>query len=241
MEKRLNRASFDFIPAAALKSRFDVFGHFYSVELSRNEVVECRSVLEIIDQTLTPDELSAVSKRKPDVVFVMMNPGSSQPLVDVNNRIVPDELHELPISLVPTKPDTTQYQVMRLMHHCAWRHVRVLNLSDLRCSKSGEFFKRYKALEADALFESHSVFSNQRKNELGLKLTTDRSVPVIVAWGVSAELDPLIERCQSRLVKHKMIKGLLKDGTSNKYLHPLPSLQSQKLQWVRRMVEQFHE
>jgi len=230
-----------FIPAADLKSKYDVFGHFYSVAVSRRRVVECRSVLEIAEQAHMPDEVSAVSKRKPDAVFIMMNPGSSRPLVEVNNRIDADKIHELPITLVSTKPDTTQYQVMRLMHHCEWRHVRVLNLSDLRCSKSGEFFKQFKALEEEASFDSHSIFSNRRKNELGLKMTSDKSIPVIVAWGVSDKLDPLIERCQSRLNKNRTIKGLLKEGTTNKFLHPLPSLQKQKVLWVKRMVEQCQE
>lgn len=230
-----------FIPAEELKNRYDVFGHFYSVEFSRNKFVECRSVLEIVEQAQTPDNTSALCKRKPDAVFIMMNPGSSRPLVDVKNRIAADELPELPILLVPTKPDTTQYQVMRLMHHCEWRHVRVLNLSDLRCSKSGEFFKQFKGLEAEASFDSHSVFSIRRKNELALKMTTDKTIAVICAWGVSAELDPLIERCTSRITKNKTIKGLLKAGTTNKFLHPLPSLQTQKIAWVDRMVEQCQE
>lgn len=230
-----------FIPAEELKNRYDVFGHFYSVEFSRNKFVECRSVLEIVEQAQTPNKMSVLSKRTPDAVFIMMNPGSSRPLVDVKNRIAAEALHELPISLVPTKPDTTQYQVMRLMHHCEWRHVRVLNLSDLRCSKSGEFFKQFKGLEAEASFDSHSVFSIRRKNELALKMTTDKTIAVICAWGVSAELDPLIERCTSRITQNKTIKGLLKAGTTNKFLHPLPSLQTQKMAWVNRMVEQCQE
>ena len=226
-----------FIPAEELKKRYDVFGHFYSVEFSRNKFVECRSVLEIIKGSQTPDKTSMLSQRQPDAVFIMMNPGSSRPLVEVKNRIAADALHELPISLVPTKPDTTQYQVMRLMDHCEWRHVRVLNLSDLRCSKSGEFFKQFKGLEDEASFDSHSVFSIRRKNELALKMTTDKTIAVICAWGVSAELDPLIERCTSRITQNKTIKGLLKAGTTNKFLHPLPSLQTQKMAWVDRMVE----
>ena len=230
-----------FIPAEELKNRYDVFGHFYSVEFSRNKFVECRSVLEIVEQAQTPDKMSVLSQRQPDAVFIMMNPGSSRPLVEVKNRIAADELHELPISLVPTKPDTTQYQVMRLMHHCEWRHVRVLNLSDLRCSKSGEFFKQFKGLEDEASFDSHSVFSIRRKNELALKMTSDKTIAVICAWGVSAELDPLIERCTSRIAKNKTIKGLLKAGTTNKFLHPLPSLQTQKMTWVNRLVEQCQE
>lgn len=227
-----------FIPAEELKKTYGVFGHFYSVELASKEIVECRSVLEIAVKSRIPKNHSELLRRKPDAVFIMMNPGSSRPLVEVNNRIHAEAIHELLISLVPTKPDTTQYQVMRLMHFCEWRHVRVLNLSDLRCSKSVEFFKLFQRLEDEASFDSHSIFSVRRKVELRLKLTKHNDIPVIRAWGVSAKLDPLIERCTSKLTKHKTVRGLMKDGTTNKYLHPLPSLQSQQLQWVNRMVEQ---
>ena len=227
-----------FIPAMELKDKYDVFGHFYSVEVGRKNVVDCRSVLEIVEKAQVPEEMTELSRRKPDAVFIMMNPGSSRPLVKVNNHIHADAIHDLQISLVPTKPDTTQYQVMRLMHHCEWRHVRVLNLSDLRCAKSGVFFKHFRRLEQDASFDAHSIFSRRRRNELVLKLTKHGDIPVIRAWGVSTELDPLIERCTSRLTKHKTVMGLMKEGTTNKYLHPLPSLQKQKLLWVNRMVEQ---
>ena len=227
-----------FIPAEELKTKYGVYGHFYSVEVARTIVVQCRSVLEIVEQARTPKEMSLLSLRKPDAVFIMMNPGSSRPLVEVNNRIHADEIHELPISLVPTKPDTTQYQVMRLMRYCEWRHVRVLNLSDLRCSKSGEFFKQFKRLEEEASFDSHSIFSSRRKNELHVKLMKHKAVPVVRAWGLSTELDPLIERCTPSIVRNNAIMGLMKEGTTNKYLHPLPSLQKQKISWVNRMVKQ---
>lgn len=227
-----------FIPAEDLKAKYGVFGHFYSVEVDRNIVVQCRSVLELVEQGHAPQEMSLLFRRKPDAVFIMMNPGSSRPLIEVNNRIHADEIHELQISLVPTKPDTTQYQLMRLMYYCKWRHVRVLNLSDLRCSKSGEFFKQFKQLEEEASFDSHSIFSSRRKNELHLKLMKHKGIPVVRAWGLSAKLDPLIDRCTPSMGTSKSILGLMKVGTSNKYLHPLPSLQSQKVLWVNQMVKQ---
>ena len=226
----------EFIPAQELKNKFDVFGHFYSVQVAPKRVVECRSVLEIVESDHAPKMTATISNRTPDAVFIMMNPGSSRPLTEVNNRIHAKAIHELPISLVPTKPDTTQYQVMRLMHYCEWRHVRVLNLSDLRCSKSGEFFKQFKGLEDDLSFDAHSVFSDQRKNELALKLID--AVPVVRAWGVSPHLDPLIDRCTSKLTKAMIVMGLMKEGTTNKYLHPLPSLQWQQVEWINRMVDQ---
>src|SRR5277367_4646709 len=106
-----------FIPAKKLKELYDVFGHFYSVKVAPNKVVDCRSVLEIMQKAHAPEQTSVLTDRKPDAVFIMMNPGSSRPLVEVDNRISAKAIHELPISLVPTKPDTTQYQVMRIMHY----------------------------------------------------------------------------------------------------------------------------
>jgi len=228
-----------FIPAADLKSTYEVLGHFYSIEFAPKSIVDCRSVLEIVDKELVLKKTATISDRKPDAVFVMMNPGSSKPLLPVDHHVHTDSIYDLSTSLVPTKPDTTQYQVMRLMHYCDWRHVRVLNLSDLRCSKSNAFFKQYKALEVDG-FDSHSIFSKRRANELASKLKRHKAVPAIQAWGVSSELDLLIDRCTAKLGRSRTINGLLKEGTENKYLHPLPSLQSQKLLWIDRMVEQFH-
>lgn len=225
-----------FIPADELKRKFDVFGHFYSVQVSPKRYIECRSVLEIVDSASAPAKTADLTHRVPDALFIMMNPGSSRPLADVDNRINAKAIHELDISLVPAKPDTTQYQVMRLMHFCNWQHVRVLNLSDLRCSKSIEFLKQFKELEEEHSFDAHSLFSSRRKNELALKLID--GVPVVRAWGVSPHLEQLIDRCTSNLIEAKTVRGLLKEGTINKFLHPLPSLQSQQVEWINRMVVQ---
>jgi hypothetical protein len=227
-----------FIPAQELKNKFDVFGHFYSVQVAPKKVVDCRSVLEIVEAAHAPKTVAALTNRMPDAVFIMMNPGSSRPLTEIDNRIHAKAIHELTISLVLTKPDTTQFQVMRVMHYCHWRHVRVLNLSDLRCSKSGVFFKQFKDLEEELSFDAHSVFSDRRKRELALKLTHDNAIPVIRAWGVSPHLNPLIDRCIATLTKANAVRGLIKQGTTNKFLHPLPSLQSQQVEWVNQMVEQ---
>ena len=230
-----------FIPAEELKQTYDVFGHFYSVEMASGEIVECRSVLEIANKSRTPKDSAALSKRKPDAVFIMMNPGSSKPLAPVSNHILADEIGELSISLVRTKPDTTQYQVMRIMHDRQWHHVRVLNLSDLRCSKSGDFIKLYGRLEDESGFDSHSIFSEERKSELATKLPQSRTMPLVFAWGLSEKLDPLIERCLSKIVSNRTIKGVLEEGTSNKYRHPLPSLQKQKVEWLDSMIRHFEE
>jgi len=121
-----------FIPASELKKSYAVFGHFYSIILKSGETIDCRSVLEIVAKEDILTDIDQLSVQPPDAVFIMMNPGSSRPLVEVNNNISEKNISQLEVSLVPTKPDTTQYQVMRLMHYCSWNHVRVLNLI-IRC------------------------------------------------------------------------------------------------------------
>ena len=196
-------------------------------------------MLEIVDQERIPKALSEISEQKPDAVFIMMNPGSSKPLVEVNNTIHAAAIHTLGLSLVPTTPDTTQYQVMRLMHYRGWKHVRVLNLSDLRCAQSIEFFKQFQHLEEAHAYDAHSIFSEKRGDELARKLTRQPGAPVVLAWGLSPSLDPLINRCLARLSPDMRTYGLEKEGAPGKYLHPLPTLQRQKIEWVDRMVEQF--
>ena len=168
-----------------------------------------------------------------------MNPGSSRPLVEVNNRIRSKAIGDLKVSLVPTRPDTTQYQVMRLMHHRNWRHARILNLSDIRCSKSTEFFKRYHRLEQDSGFESHTVFCGKRSAQLLLKLPRSSKTRIVLAWGLSPRLNPLSERCLSRLDPKVRLHGLLESGTKDKYRHPLPSLQKQQREWIERILRRF--
>ena len=228
-----------FIPASELKQRYGVFGHFYSVELASKEVVECRSVLEIANKVRASKKHTELSALRPDAVFIMMNPGSSRPLVEVNNRIRARAIRKLRVSLVPTKPDTTQYQVMRLMHFLEWQHVRVLNLSDLRSPKSAEFIKSFQRLEDEENFNSHSVFSDTRKDELSLKLSMGKKTRLVLAWGISGKLSPLIERCVSKLPKKITVFGLLEPGSANKYRHPLPSLQRDQRRWIDQIIQQF--
>lgn len=230
-----------FVPAQKLKEKYEILGNFYAVDFAENCVIQCRNVLEIIAKSIRPANVDDIPQRKPDAVFVMMNPGSSQPLVEVNYRVAAKQIADLKISLVPTKPDTTQYQVMRIMRCFDLKHVRVLNLSDLRCTKSPLFIQQFKRLEAEQHFDAHCVFSKLRRKELKSQLLKYADLPVVRAWGVSPHLDPLIERCEAALSNVKKLSGLLKEGTTNKYLHPLPSLQKQQEDWVNRMVDQANQ
>lgn len=226
----------EFLPAKMLKKSFGVFGHFYSVDLLSGERIECRSVLEIATKTHTSSDINLLSEKAADAVFIMMNPGSSRPLEAVNHVISEKQAADLCVSLVSTKPDTTQYQVMRLMHYCSWSHVRVLNLSDLRNPKGGEFAAQYRDIEDRTGFKAHSLFSDEREGERICKLKRKSRAPIVCAWGVSPDLEPLIERCLGKVSGMPGCTGLLKPQTINKYFHPLPTLQKAKMQWVDNMV-----
>ncbi len=226
----------DFLPAEALKKTFGVFGHFYSIDLSSGEQIDCRSVLEIVKKKDQPLPIDVLLERQADAIFIMMNPGSSLPLEEVNNILSEKQVGHLSRSLVLTKPDTTQYQVMRVMHYSGWSHVRVLNLSDLRNPKSGEFVARYRDVENRTGFTAHSLFSHERRDELESNLNRKDHSPIVCAWGVSPDLDPLIERCLSKVSAIPGRLGLLKPQTDNKYFHPLPTLQKAKMKWVDNMV-----
>lgn len=228
---------FEFLPAERLKKKFEVFGHFYAVDLGSGERINCRSVLEIVTKKDRPSPLDLLLEQPADAVFIMMNPGSSLPLEEVNNLISGEQVEGLCASLVSTKPDTTQYQVMRVMQYCGWSHVRVLNLSDLRNPKGDKFVAQYRDIEERTGFTAHSLFSDERKHELQRHLNRKSQSPVVCAWGVSPGLDPLIERCLSKVSGTKGRMGLLKPETENKYFHPLPTLQKAKLKWVNNMVD----
>ena len=79
----------------------------------------------------------------PDSLVIMMNPGGSEPMKkSVENLYTYKNINLLADSLksgddiVKTKPDRTQYQIMRIMEWQQWSHVRVINLSDIRNPKS---------------------------------------------------------------------------------------------------------
>ncbi len=226
-----------FIPANNLKKDFNVFGHFYTLNLESGETIDCRSVLEIIEKKSTPSSINSLSIREPNAIFIMMNPGSSVPLQSVDNAVASNDIDKLKISLVLAKPDVTQYQVMRIMHYCGWSHVRVLNISDLRDPSSGKFAERFINLEKRTGLIDHSLFSGKRNSELKTKIQTHSYTPIICAWGVSKDLNPLIDRCLTQIGTMPNIKGLLKPNTEDKYFHPLPTLQKDKELWVNNMVK----
>uniref|UniRef100_A0A2A4YV15 DUF1643 domain-containing protein n=1 Tax=OCS116 cluster bacterium TaxID=2030921 RepID=A0A2A4YV15_9PROT len=133
----------EFIKAADLKLKYAIYGNFYQRKINAETTISGRNILEIVAHDICPLLAKDIDDMLPDAVMIMMNPGSSQPLEGIEHLKPLSKSAAVPQNLVVTKPDTTQYQVMRVMHYMQWQHVRVINLSDLREAKSPLFIKKY--------------------------------------------------------------------------------------------------
>lgn len=224
--------------AADCKKRFAVLGLFYNMTIG-GAVWSCRSILELIAHDLVPaGDPSHVLDRRPDVLVVMMNPGSSRS-VDPGHApplvTGPDTLKDVR-RLVATVPDTTQYQVMKVMAARGWRHARVLNLSDLRETKSPNLFKHVAALAALPNGDAHSIFSDTRRDELLCRIgPAEASPPVILGWGRHKTLFPLADKCLAALEGRAMVGVQTPEGPLA-YAHPSPMMQKAKDAWIERIL-----
>ena len=172
----------NFLYAKELKQKYQVFGHFYDLTIC-DTTLNCRNTLEI-RRNKTLEEI-------PDIIVIMMNPGSSKPLDEkhvVKNYRFEGYLKEKNFTLIPTKPDSAQYQIMRLMELNNWNFVRILNLSDLRNGNSSNFKKEFKkALDSDTS-SPHCITHPKRKQELKNALIS-KTNKIIAAWGEIKELE----------------------------------------------------
>lgn len=236
-----------FLYAAELKKTFRCYGHFYRLAIDGMEPLLCRSMLEITSLpreavgagTDQHDLFSApdTERNLPDAVVIMMNPGSSRPIEDGDT----DALLNMPLPerfqkpLVLTQPDNTQYQLMRIMASKGWKHIRILNISDIRDPKSPSFIARTKALDALPDGGAHSLFSKVRKKEREQMLQRKPGAPFILGWGQDAGLIPLATQCLSCIEGETVVTVPAAD---NPVLtaHPSPMLQAKKEAWLEMIL-----
>lgn len=231
----------EFTYAAELKQRFTCYGHFYELALMNGERVKCRSVLEIVDGFIPQERPSEIARRLPDLVAVMMNPGSSHPK-DMDH-IDPEIGYPQPEpcavkELVLTQPDNTQYQLMRIAVANDWHHIRVLNLSDLRDPKSGSFLRRVDELAGVMGGHTHSIFCRERAAECARSIRRRGNHPILLGWGQDAGLIPLAEQCLERLTGEPVCT-VASDVHPLLNAHPSPMLQSKKLEWLDRITREM--
>ncbi|MEG3640947.1 hypothetical protein [Magnetococcus sp. PR-3] len=227
--------------AADLKKQFGVYGHFYRTLLAGQEHA-CRSVLTLIAHDHTPSTLQDLEQKEPDLLVVMMNPGSSRPL---------DKTYEIPFvedpttgleqrNWVATQPDNTQYQIMRVMAAMSYQHARVMNISDLRETKSPRLIALVKDLAEQPGGGMHALFAPGRSKECQGLMGTDRSTPVLVGWGRHKGLLPLVQQAMQTLQGRPMV-GVPVEGQPMLFAHPSPMLQKMKEAWLSQIVQRLRE
>ena len=164
------------------------YGHFYQMRIAGDHPLRCRSVLEItVCRYRMPNVLL---NEEPDAVVVMMNPGSSEPEQAMEEQMLnfldPRDIRAR-CRLVPTRPDNTQTQIMKIIRRTGYNHIRVINLSDICEPDSSRFFRivsQEGAMQNNHIQASHSIFSQYRSRELRCRMNP-RSGIVIAGWGNS--------------------------------------------------------
>ncbi len=228
----------EFMYAAELKKRFTCYGHFYELVMMDGERAKCRSVLEIVDSSIPQETPSDISEIEPDVVVIMMNPGSSHPkdIYHIDGEIeYPLQGSSMRKELVLTQPDNTQYQIMRIAVAKDWKHIRVLNLSDLRDPKSGSFLQRVGALSGSMGGHTHSMFCKERTAERTHSFKRKSDTPIMLGWGQDPGLISLAGQCMKR-IEGEPTCTVPSDIHPLLNSHPSPMLQSKKLQWLDNML-----
>lgn len=190
---------------------FEVTGLFYEIG-----EYKCRKYLDI--------KRICGLKKQPDLMVVMMNPGSSFPLdgIDNNSR------------RSMAKPDKTQNQIVKIMNEASFDYARILNLSDLRTPNSDKLYKFIKSSESKCV--PHSIFDDSRKRELSQLFI--KNAPVIFAWGVNSALVPLAKKAVESLSIDNPL-GILKLNTDFSYYHPLPKIHEKQTEWVQYVAMQI--
>jgi len=125
------------------------------------------------------------------------------------------------------------------MHFCKLDHVRILNLSDIRNTKSGDFYFESRRLQSAHGYFDHSLFSDGRQQELGIKLMRKKEAPLVLAWGVDDALSNLAEQCAEKIKNEKRKIGYQRhDG---KYYHAKPTTKRDQETWVTEAVKLIRE
>ncbi|MGF1845290.1 DUF1643 domain-containing protein [Vibrio clamense] len=194
-----------------MRNKFEVTGLFY-----QQGNYKCRKYLDIkrVDS----------NQSSPDVMVVMMNPGSSYPLDNIDDNTVASD----------AVPDQTQDQIMRIMDNSNFDYARILNLSDLRTPKSNDLYKFIKSSESKMF--PHSIFDGKRREEL--KSLFVQGVPVIYGWGVNKTLESLAKSAIEAINCPDPV-GLKKAETLYSYYHPLPQVYKDQIEWVKVVTEQL--
>jgi len=225
--------------AEDLKKLFGVYGYFYNLRIG-DEVIGCRSVLDIVAHDSTPFNPTDLLSLKIDSACLMMNPGGSRP---IDKSYKPKEISSSSniydeCELVPAVADATQYQIMRVMAKMGWNHMRIFNLSDIRQAKSPLFMTKVEDLATIKDGGVHSMFHESRSSERLKLMGKAGAAPMILGWGRDERLLPLVYQALPKLKKWDTY-GVKANDEGTLYGHPSPMLESKKIEWLASIIKQI--
>lgn len=209
---------------------YEVTGYYYEID-----GYLFRKYLNIINKNTKENNPNII----PDLMVIMMNPGSSYPINKNNNGRIE----------TPAKPDATQSQIMKVMDDCGFNYARILNLSDLREHESKVLLSNIKRFDYKGI--PHSIFDELRDadfNELFVK-----NIPVIFACGAYTELKKYAQKAMGKIKSKspKCIIGLCKNDYDDNFVlrkiinydwaffHPLPHNKNKHQIWVDQIKAQM--
>jgi len=222
-----------FIKADELKKKYQAKGRFYVLKNSKSKSkTSCRSLLtitDITDKNITDDK---------KLLVIMLNPGSSRPLDKKYSEpeILTTKIADLEtIPPIDAKPDTTQYQVMRVMKEINYSHADIINLYDIREPKSDVLFENAKKgiLEKEA-----SIFSDTRQAELNSYFTPNKTV--ILAWGNAKTIKKTEKNAIDKVFKLSK-KIFCVHGNDNIINHPSPRNHNLKIKWLDNILNKLRK
>lgn len=210
-----------------LLTEFEVEASFYNVKLG-DVVFECRNQARIKRKGFTTEKF--------DAIFILCNPGSCEPIMKAAVPYLDPRRAEAPF--IRANSDQTQEQIMRLMKIKQWNQVNIINISDL-CSGNLTDFTKILTDAENASFTYHSIFSDERREELLRILKSNSKGFVISGWGTNS----IIKAGANKVLQHNQISSLI--GWKHKlrpfYYHPNPHIYQDKKEWIHQTLESLED
>ena len=203
------------ILAEELKKQFDVWAHFYRVQLGGKDYL-MRSEAKIVRK--------GYESYRPDTLIVMANPGSCT-AVDKTADFELFPYTEEGKKFVAARPDPTQYQLMNLMVRMNWNCIKIINLSDV-CTGNFKEFRQFLSEFNENDYKLHSLFCEDRGKELNNHI--EGQPTLLYAWGGESAISPFVKLVEKKEWNHK---GLL-HAKRQYYRHPRPATYEERNKWL---------
>lgn len=222
----------DFIYADKLKKSYKAEGRFYDLRTDQ-KIENCRSLLTITDNS------GNSRNSQNELLVVMLNPGGSQPKNEnyVIRKLKENEINKISdIHLVETKPDIAQYQIMRVMKELCFTKANIINLWDVRNTKSKEIINKVKKKSMD-LDHITSIFCKEREGEL--KDCIHNNPIIILGWGNIKTQNDIAKKVKDKLSNNSGKIYCVTSDSNNFVFHPSPPSQKYKERWLNEIVEAY--